>query len=113
MKTLVCTKCKERARKTVLDSYESGPGIVLKGVEAYECPRCHEFIFTEKQLEIVEKRTEAIKVHRFSFVRKLTVSGRSIVINIPEDIVRHMKLAKGMAAKLTPLDDKHFVVEVG
>jgi len=108
---LICKKCKEEAKKTVLEKYEHEKGIVLENVEAYECPKCHEFIFTEKQMEEIEKRTEVIKVHKFSFKRKLTVSGRSLVINIPEDVVRHMKLVKGKETKLTPLDDKRFLVE--
>lgn len=109
---MICTKCKQEAKKVVLDSYEHERGIKLKDVEAYECPKCHEFIFTEKQMEEIEKRTEAIKVHNFSFERKITVSGRSLVINIPEDITRHMKLVKGMRARLTPIDDKELLIEI-
>ena len=109
---LICKKCKEEARKVKLARYEHEKGIVLEDVEAYECPKCHEFIFTEKQLEEVEKRAGALKFHRFSFERKITISGRSLVINIPEDIARHMKLEKGKKTRLTPLDDKHFLVEV-
>jgi ubiquitin C-terminal hydrolase len=109
---MICIKCKEEARKVVLDSYEYGRGVKLKDVETYECPKCHEFIFTEKQIEEIEKRTEAIKVHMFSFERKITVSGRSLVINIPEDVARHMKLVKGMKARLTPIDDKELLIEV-
>ena len=109
---MICTKCKEEARKVVLGSYEHERGIKLKDVEAYKCPKCREFVFTEKQMEEIEKRTEAIKVHKFSFERKITISGRSLVINIPEDITRHMKLAKGMRARLTPIDDKELLIEV-
>jgi YgiT-type zinc finger domain-containing protein len=109
---MICTKCKEEAKRTILGSYEYEKGIKLKDVEAYECPKCHEFIFTEKQIGEIEKRTDAIKVHKFSFERKITVSGRSLVVNIPEDIIRHMKLAKGMKAKLTPIDDKELLIEV-
>ena len=109
---LICKKCKEEAKKVMLKKYEHEKGIVLENVEAYECPRCKEFIFTEKQIEDIENTTDFIKVHKFSFKRKLTVSGRSLVINIPEDVVRHMKLEKGKTTKLTPLDDKHFVVEI-
>ncbi len=67
MKKLVCKKCGEEARKIVLDRYEHEKGVVLEKVEAYECPSCREFVFTEKQIEEIEKRTELIKVHRFSF----------------------------------------------
>ncbi len=112
MKRLMCKKCNEEARKTVLNRYEHEKGIVLENVEAYECPNCHEFVFTEKQIEEIEKRAELIKVHRFSFERKITISGRSLVINIPEDIARHMKLTKGKKTRLTPLDDRRFLVEV-
>lgn len=106
-----CVKCGVRARKTVLPTYEYAEGVPLRNVEVMECPKCREFMFTEKQLETVEKRTEALKAHRFAFRRRLTISGRSFVINIPEDLVRHMHLFKGKTAKLTPLDDKRFLVE--
>ena len=109
---LVCKKCKEVAEKTVLSRYEAEKGIVLEDVDAYECPKCGEFVFTEEQIEEIEKRVEAIKTHRFSFKRKITISGRSLVINIPEDMVRHMKIHKGKITKLTPLDDKRFLVEL-
>lgn len=108
----VCTKCKEEVKRTIIDRYEHEKGIVLEKVEAFECPKCHEFVFTEKQIEEVERRAELIKVHRFSFERKITISGRSLVINIPEDMARHMKLSKGKKAMLTPMDDKRFLVEV-
>lgn len=109
---LICKKCKEEVRKIKLPRYEQEKGIVLEDVEAYQCPNCGEFVFTEGQIEEVERRTEAMKFHRFSFERTITISGRSLVINIPEDIARHMKLSKGKKTRLTPLDDKHFIVEV-
>lgn len=43
---------------------------------------------------------------------KFTVSGRSLVINLPEDLARHMHLAKGLIARIRPVDDRHFIVEV-
>lgn len=112
MKKLVCTKCGEAVKKVLLPSYEHEKGIVLKDVEAFQCRKCGEFVFNEKQISEVEKRTELIKVHQFAFERKLTVSGRSLVVNIPEDIVRHMRLSKGSRARLTPVDDKHLMIEI-
>lgn len=109
---LMCKKCNEETRKVKLPRYEHEKGIVLEDVDAFQCPNCGEFVFTEKQIDEIEKRTEAIKVHKFSFERKITVSGRSLVINIPEDIVRHMKLSKGKKTRLTPLDDKSFLVQI-
>lgn len=109
---MICTKCKEEAKKVVLDSYEHEKGIELKDVGAYACPKCREFVFTQKQMEEIEKRTDAIKVHKFHFDRKITISGRSLVLNFPEDVVRHMKLVKGMTARLTPIDDKQLLIEI-
>ena len=109
----VCKKCGLGMNKVLLPTYEHQPGIVLTNVEALQCPKCHEFIFDEKQIIKVEKRVGTIKSHAFAFDRKITVSGRSLVVNLPEDIVRHMKLRKGMPAKLVPIDHKRMVLEVG
>lgn len=112
MGKITCARCGIQARKKVLPSYEHEEGIPLKNVEAFVCKKCGEFIFTEKQMKEIEKRTETIRVHRFAFERKLTISGRSLVINLPEDLVRHMRILKGMVARLVPLDDKRFLVEI-
>ena len=112
MKKLMHLRCNVEMKKGLLTTYEHEPGIVLRDVEAYICPKCKDYIFTEKQMEKIEKRTEAIKVHTFAFERKFTISGRSLVLNIPEDIRRHMKIAKGKKARIVPLDDSKFMVEV-
>ena len=108
-----CVKHNAVMQKQLLPTYEHEDGIVLKDVEAMVCPVDNDFTFTEKQIEEVERRTEAIKVHLFTFKRKITISGRSLVINLPEDLARHMHLVKGTIAKLRPIDDKRFMVEVG
>ncbi len=107
-----CKKCNEKMKKAVLEEYTQEEGIPLKNVEAVVCPKCHDFLFTEEQMETIEKRTLALKVHMFKFQRKLTISGRSLVVNVPEDMVRHMKLKKGQRIDLRPIDDKRFLVEV-
>ncbi len=96
-----------------MPTYEHEDGIVLRDVEAYACPNCKEFVFTEKQILEVERRTKLVGVHRFAFDRKNTVSGRSLVVNLPEDIVRHFKLAKGQRTRLVPVGDKKIVLEIG
>ncbi|MBI5227752.1 hypothetical protein HY988_04150 [Candidatus Micrarchaeota archaeon] len=108
----VCKKCNQEMKKAVLEEYEYEEGVLLKNVEAVVCPKSEDFLFTEEQLEVVEKRSAAMKAHLFRFKRKLTVSGRSLVFNIPEDIVRHMKLKKGQDIDLRPLDDKRFIIEI-
>jgi len=88
---IICKKCNIEAKEVVLDSYEYEEGIPLRKVNAYECPNCKEFIFTEDQAEEMEQKTDMIKSEMFAFNRKVTISGRSLVINIPEDLVKHME----------------------
>ncbi|MEW5955436.1 MAG: hypothetical protein AB1626_02765 [Candidatus Micrarchaeota archaeon] len=108
---VICKKCRQPAEEVVLDSYEYLEGIPLQSVRALECPRCKQFVFTPEQVEEMEARTETIKAHLFGFKRKVTVSGRSLVINLPEDLARHMHIIKGKIVNLLPLDDKRFLVE--
>ena len=96
----------------ILDRYEYEEGVPLCNVHTYECPHCQEFIFTEEQVEEMEKRTEMIKSEMLAFERKVTVSGRSLVINLPEDLVKHMNIVKGKKVKIFPGGKKKFIVEV-
>ena len=106
-----CKKCNEKMREAVLEEYEHEEGIPLKEVSAYVCPNCHDFLFSEEQLELIEKRTRAIKVHLFTLRRRLTISGRSLSLNIPEDVVKHLKLKKGQDISLRVIDDTHVMIE--
>ncbi|MCS4540898.1 MAG: hypothetical protein HY929_01035 [Euryarchaeota archaeon] len=94
-----------------MDTYEYIEGFPLRNVKAFECPKCREFIFTPEQVEEIEKRTEQLKAHIFAFERKITISGRSLVINIPEDLAHHLNIVKGKKVKLIPLDNRRFLVE--
>jgi hypothetical protein len=109
---VVCKKDGAQAKLTTIGSYEYEPGIPLQNVPTFECPKCHEFIFTPEQVEDMEARTDKIKAHSFAFERKITISGRSLSINLPEDLVKHMKLLKGKSLRLTPIDDKRFMAEM-
>ena len=112
MGKIICKKCDIEAKEVVLDSYEYEEGIPLKKINTYECPNCKEFIFTEEQVEEMERRTDIIKSEMFAFNRKVTISGRSLVINIPEDLVKHMNILKGKTVKIIPAGKKRFIVEI-
>ena len=60
MGTLICTKDGVEAKEIVLDSYEYEDGIPLHNIPAFECPVCGEFIFTEEQVDEMEKNGEII-----------------------------------------------------
>ncbi len=112
MGKIICKKCNIEAKEVVLDSYEYEEGIPLRNINTYECPNCKEFIFNEDQVEEMEKKTDMIKSEMFAFNRKVTISGRSLVINIPEDLVKHMNILKGNMVKIIPAGKKRFIVEI-
>ena len=111
MTGLICAKCGLKAKEITIGKYEYVKGISLSGVKAFECQKCREFIFTPEQVEEMEARTDLIKSHSFAFQRKVTVSGRSLSINIPEDLARHLHVLKGKSVKLITIDDRRFMVE--
>nr|MDO8084201.1 YgiT-type zinc finger protein [Candidatus Sigynarchaeum springense] len=107
----MCTKDKVDAEAIILDNYEYEEGIPLRNVPAFKCPVCGEFIFTEAQVDEMENKTDMIKAEMLAFERKVTVSGRSLVINLPEDLVRHMHIMKGQKVRIRPAGKRRFIVE--
>ncbi|MGB9634984.1 MAG: hypothetical protein ACP5H8_00255 [Candidatus Micrarchaeia archaeon] len=54
---------------------------------------------------------ENIEKKNMFFERKVTYSGRSLVMSIPEDLAKYMGLTKGNSLKIVPVNRKMFVVE--
>lgn len=109
---LYCAKCKVEMKKSILDSYEYVEGIPIHNVECYKCPKCDELFFTEEQADKMEEMTEKQKEEMFIFVRKVSYSGKSLIITIPEDLASHLEIEKGQRVKIMPMDKKGFLVEV-
>lgn len=107
---IFCAKCNKKMLKVVLPSYEYEEGLTLHNVEAFKCKKCKQRFFTEEQAEVLEQKTMEIKKHAFVFVRKITRSGKSLAINIPEDLVNYSKLRQGLHIKIMPLDKNSFIV---
>jgi len=107
-----CAKCKVEMKKTILDTYEYVEGIPIHDVEGYRCSKCDELFFTEKQADKMERMTKKQKEHMFMFVRKVSYSGRSLIITIPEDLATHLDIERGQKVKIMPMDKKGFLVEV-
>ncbi len=67
--------------------------------KADKCSRC-------------EKSVDTIQRKNLFFERKVSYSGRSLIISIPEDLARFMGLSKEKRVKIVPVDRKKFLVEV-
>jgi len=64
---IICRKCGSKAKEIILDRYEYEEGILICNVHAFECSNCKEFIFTEEQVDEMEKRTDLIKSEMLVF----------------------------------------------
>lgn len=98
-----CTKCHEEMEDVVLSSYVFEEGIPLQNVDAAQCPSCKKVSFTEEQADLMEERTEKIKKDSFGFERKITISGKSLVVTIPSELAKHLHIKKGQKVKIFPV----------
>ncbi len=46
------------------------------------------------------------------FERKVSYSGKSLIITVPEDLAKHMHIDKSKHVRIFPVDEKKFLVEV-
>lgn len=107
---IYCAKCNKEMREVLLPKYEFEEGLPLHSVHAYRCDNCGKVFFTEKQAKELKARTNELREYSFSFERKLTVSGRSLVLGIPSEIVEQLKLKQGQKVKIFPLSKEGFVM---
>lgn len=100
--SVYCAKCDSEMRPAVLPSYEYLEGHALSNVPAYKCHKCGNVFFTEKQAAGMEQRTKALVESTFGFHRKITVTGRSLAVTIPQELASHLNLSKGVTVKIIP-----------
>ncbi len=107
---IYCATCDLEMRLVYLPSYEFEEGLALENVEGYKCQNCQRLFFTESQAKAMEARTEELQQETFGFMRKVTVSGKSLVITIPLELAQHTHLHQGTKVKILPLAAEGFIV---
>jgi len=100
--TVYCAKCDSEMRLTVLPSYEYLEGHALSKIPAYRCPKCGNVFFTEQQAADMRQRAKTLVESTFGFHRKITVTGRSLAVTIPQELASHLNLSKGVTVKIIP-----------
>lgn len=105
-----CVKCDIEMQYTILPSYEYLEGLPLAQVPAYTCPRCHQIFFTEQHANAMHKRTAQIMQQRFAFERRVTISGKSLAITIPQELAVHIGIKQGSKVRLRPVEQHGFMV---
>lgn len=105
-----CGKCNTEMKEVILPTYEYEEGTPLSNVRATKCPACLHITFTEEQADEMESRTNQLLKTKFSFERKLTTSGKSLVIGVPHELAEHLRLKSGKKVKIFPLENDGFIV---
>ncbi len=107
---MYCAHCDEEMKLVILPNYEFEEGVTLHTVRSYKCPRCKQLFFTEVQAKEMEARTNELKEYTFGFKRKVTISGRSLVLGIPVELAEHIHLEQGTEVKIVPVSNDGFMV---
>ena len=99
---IYCAMCNVEMRLGIVPKYEYTEGLPLYNVPAYLCPKCDNVFFTEEQADEMEFRTEEIKKRDFAFPRKVTISGKSLVVGIPAALAKHLHIKQGQKVRILP-----------
>lgn len=108
--TPYCAKCNLEMKEVLLPRYEYEEGYPLHNISAYRCNKCNKTFFTEEQAKEMESRTEEIKEYLFGFERKVTISGKSLVVGIPHELAEHLHMKKGDRVKIFPVAKDGFLI---
>ncbi|VVB81566.1 Uncharacterised protein [uncultured archaeon] len=105
----ICAKCNVEMKPGIIPKYEYEKGIPLSNVSTLRCPKCDNVFFTEEQADEMEARTEELKKRTFGFLRKVAVSGKSLVVGIPSELASHLHIKQGQKVKILPAVDGFLV----
>ena len=109
---IICAKCNVPMKLGILPRYEYEEGYPLHNVHAYQCPKCNKIFFTEEQAQEMNLHTKELKEYAFGFERKVTISGKSLVLGIPVELAEHLGLGKGKKVRIIPVAKEGFMVKV-
>ncbi len=108
---IYCAKCKVQMKLGVLHKHEYEEGYPIHNVHAYQCPKCNRVFFTEEQAHEMESRTAEVKEYTFGFERKVTISGKSLVVGIPAELADHLKIKQGTKVRVIPIAKEGILIK--
>ncbi len=107
---IFCAKCGVEMKLGMLPKYEFEEGYPLHNVQAHQCPKCSKVFFTEVQAHEMESRTAELKEYTFGFERKVTISGKSLVVGIPSELADHLNIRQGQKVRIIPIAKDGFMI---
>lgn len=105
-----CVKCDDEMQEVLLPTYEYEQGQVLHNVGAFRCNTCGKIFFIEHQAQEMKARTQELREYTFGFERKVLVSGKSLVVGIPSELVEHLHLRSGQKVKVYPVAQEGLII---
>ncbi|MCS4541011.1 MAG: hypothetical protein HY929_01610 [Euryarchaeota archaeon] len=100
-----CLRCDGKLEKK-LATIEAG-GISFTD-EYFVCSKCGKMYPTKDQ---IKKMYESSSLRKLSFERKISMSGRTYVIRVPQTLEKLYEIQVGKKVKIAPLDAKRMLVE--
>ena len=109
MECPICEKGKMVKKKTryMYDDLDLGEH------DALVCNKCGETFFTEKSSLEIEKKAKKLGIWGMEKKSKISYAGNSLIVRIPRNIAKFMRLRKGKDILIRPEGKKKIVVTVG
>ncbi len=108
MKCPLCDKGKLVKKKS---PYAYGD-IYFGEFDSEVCTKCNEIIFTEEAFDAIESKAKDLGVWGLGRKTKLAYAGNSLIVRIPKDIVKVLKLDKGKEVLVILGGKKRLIVDV-
>ena len=105
-----CVKCDEEMQEVLLPRYEYEESVVLHNVDSFRCNTCGKIFFNVQQAKVMKARTQDLKEYTFGFERKVLVSGKSLVVGIPQELAEHLHLHQGQTVKIYPVANEGLII---
>jgi len=87
-------------------------GVSLGEFGAEVCSSCQEAFFDDEAMALLERRAKAAGIWGLGRKLKVVKSGNSLVLRIPTDLAKFMKLKAGKEVYLHPEGDAKLVVDI-
>ena len=111
MENKTCPICEKGKLKKKTVSYKVY-GVELGKFPAHVCNKCGEEWFDEKTSERIEKLEKEKGLFGLSKETKISYSGNSLIIRIPNDIAKFMKLEKEKPVMIHPDGQNRLSIEI-
>ena len=109
--TYYCAKCNKEMLLEIVPKYEFTSGFPLLNVPAHVCEKCGNVFFTEEQAREMKTKTKEMIERTFSFERKVTISGKSLVVGIPSELAAHLHIKKGQKVRIIPVASEGILIK--